>query len=104
MTTEAGIQPSIISRSATCSSFRHSSLLSSLYYSSPRPRRFCARLVSVYSVGIMSEPLAQHEFSDGGLDAAIAFFRRTRNELRMLRLVRVSTEWVQLLRYQRRLL
>lgn len=44
----------------------------------------------------MSEPLAVHEFSDGGLEAAIAFFRRTRNELRMLRLVRVSTDRVQL--------
>jgi hypothetical protein len=44
----------------------------------------------------MSEPLATHDFADGGLDAAIAFFRRTRNELRMLRLVRVSTVWVRL--------
>ncbi len=44
----------------------------------------------------MSEPLARHEFSDGGLDAAIAFFRRTRDELRMLRMVRVSTDWVRL--------
>src|SRR5262249_12272587 len=44
----------------------------------------------------MSEPLATHEFARGGLDAAISFFRRTRNELRTLRMVRVSTEWVQL--------
>jgi len=44
----------------------------------------------------MSEPLATHEFSDGGLDAAVAFFRRTRSELRTLRVVRVSTEWVRL--------
>jgi hypothetical protein len=44
----------------------------------------------------MSEPCAAHDFADGGLDAAIAFFRRTRNELRTLRLVRVSTEWVRL--------
>lgn len=44
----------------------------------------------------MGEPLARHEFADGGLEAAIAFFRRTRNELRVLRLVRISTEWVQL--------
>lgn len=44
----------------------------------------------------MSEPLARHEFADGGLEAAIAFFRRTREELRTLRMVRVSTEWVQL--------
>jgi hypothetical protein len=41
-------------------------------------------------------PLASHEFADGGLEAAIAFFRRTRNELRILRLVRVSTNWVRL--------
>jgi hypothetical protein len=44
----------------------------------------------------MSEPLATHEFADGGLDAAIAFFRRTRKELRTLRLVRVSTAWLRL--------
>ncbi len=44
----------------------------------------------------MIEPVATHDFADGGLDAAIAFFRRTRNELRTLRLVRVSTEWVRL--------
>jgi hypothetical protein len=44
----------------------------------------------------MPEPLVTHDFADGGLDAAITFFRRTRNELRTLRMVRVSTEWVQL--------
>jgi hypothetical protein len=44
----------------------------------------------------MTEPLATHEYSDGGLDAAIAFFHRTRGELRMLRMVRVSTVWVRL--------
>jgi hypothetical protein len=44
----------------------------------------------------MTEPLATHEFSDGGLEAAIAFFHRTRAELRMLRMVRVSTDWVRL--------
>jgi hypothetical protein len=44
----------------------------------------------------MTEPLATHDFADGSLDAAIAFFRRTRDELRMLRMVRVSTDWVQL--------
>src|SRR5262245_14277084 len=44
----------------------------------------------------MAEPLTTHEFSDGGLEAAIAFFRRTRNELRTLRCVCVSTAWVQL--------
>jgi hypothetical protein len=44
----------------------------------------------------MNDPLATHDFSDGGLEAAIAFFRRTRAELRMLRLVRVSADWVRL--------
>jgi hypothetical protein len=44
----------------------------------------------------MSEPLATHDFADGGLESAVAFFRRTRQELRTLRLVRVSTEWVRL--------
>jgi len=44
----------------------------------------------------MTEPLATHEYSDGGLDAAIAFFQRTRAELRMLRMVRVSTGCVRL--------
>lgn len=44
----------------------------------------------------MNEPLATHDFADGGLEAALAFFHRTRSELRMLRLVRVSTEWIRL--------
>jgi hypothetical protein len=44
----------------------------------------------------MTAPLATHDFSDGGLEAAIAFFHRTRAELRLLRLVRVSTDWVRL--------
>ena len=44
----------------------------------------------------MTPPLATHDFSEGGLDLAIAFFRRTRTELRMLRLVQVSTDWVRL--------
>ena len=44
----------------------------------------------------MPEPLATHDFADSGLDAAIAFFRRTRDELRMLRMVRVSKSWVRL--------
>jgi hypothetical protein len=43
-----------------------------------------------------TEPLAKHEFSDGGVEAAIAFFRHTRSELRALRFVRVSTDWVRL--------
>ena len=44
----------------------------------------------------MNEPLATHDFSAGGLEAAIAFFHRTRAELRTLRMVRVSTQWVRL--------
>jgi len=44
----------------------------------------------------MKEPLATHDFSAGDLEAALAFFRRTRSELRALRLVRVSTQWVRL--------
>jgi hypothetical protein len=44
----------------------------------------------------MERALATHDFADGGLDAAIAFFQRTRAELRTLRLVRVSTDWVRL--------
>ena len=44
----------------------------------------------------MTEPIATHEFAEGGLDAAIAFFRRTRNELRTLRRVQVSTDWIRL--------
>ncbi len=37
----------------------------------------------------MSEPLASHEYQSGGLDAALAFLKRTRAELRSLRMVRV---------------
>ena len=44
----------------------------------------------------MTTPIATHDFSPGGLEPALAFFRRTRNELRTLRKVRISTEWVRL--------
>ena len=44
----------------------------------------------------MAEPVATHDFSDGGLEAALEFFRRTRNELRALRKVQVSNDWVRL--------
>lgn len=44
----------------------------------------------------MAAPIATHDFADGGLEAALAFFRRTRNELRALRKVQVSTTWVRL--------
>ena len=45
---------------------------------------------------LMKEPLATHDFADGGLEAALAFFHRARSELRALRMVRVSTQWVRL--------
>ena len=44
----------------------------------------------------MKPPLARHDFAEGGLETALNFFRRTRNELRTLRMVRVSLQWVQL--------
>ena len=44
----------------------------------------------------MAQALATHDYSDGGLEAALAFFHRTRNELRALRKVRVATDWVRL--------
>jgi len=37
----------------------------------------------------MNSPLATHDFAPGGLDAALEFLKRTRNELRTLRKVRV---------------
>lgn len=44
----------------------------------------------------MPEPLATHDFTAGGLEVALAFFQHTHSELRTLRLVRVSTQWVRL--------
>jgi hypothetical protein len=37
----------------------------------------------------MTTPLATHEYTPGGLDAALEFLKRTRSELRTLRKVRV---------------
>ncbi len=37
----------------------------------------------------MTAPLATHEYTLGGLDAALEFLKRTRSELRTLRKVRV---------------
>jgi hypothetical protein len=37
----------------------------------------------------MAAPLATHDYTPGGLDAALAFLKRTRSELRTLRKVRV---------------
>ena len=44
----------------------------------------------------MREPLAIHDYHDGGLASSVAFFRRTRAELRTLYRVRVGKDWVQL--------
>jgi hypothetical protein len=40
----------------------------------------------------MSAPKATHDYTPGGLDAAIEFVKRTRAELRTLRKVRVWTD------------
>ena len=40
----------------------------------------------------MTAPLATHDFTPGGLDAALEFLKRTRSELRTLRKVRVWTD------------
>jgi hypothetical protein len=37
----------------------------------------------------MAEPLARHDYVQGGLEAALEFLKRTRSELRQLRRVRV---------------
>jgi hypothetical protein len=37
----------------------------------------------------MAEPKATHDFAPGAVDAALEFLKRTRNELRELRMVRV---------------
>jgi hypothetical protein len=38
----------------------------------------------------MADPLAIHEYQQGGTEAALAFLRRTRAELRLLRMVRLG--------------
>ena len=40
----------------------------------------------------MAEPIARHEYTQGGLVAALEFLKRTRSELRMLRKVRIWTD------------
>jgi hypothetical protein len=42
-----------------------------------------------------NEPLATHDFQLGEVDVALEFLKRTRNELRILRKVRVFTDRVQ---------
>jgi hypothetical protein len=45
----------------------------------------------------MSDPLAIHEYTAGGQDAAIAFLKRTRAELRELRRVRLWKDRMQVI-------
>ena len=44
----------------------------------------------------MTLPLATHDFTPGGLDAAVEFVKRTRAELRQLRRVRVYRDKFQI--------
>lgn len=41
----------------------------------------------------MSPPLAVHDYEAGGMDAALEFLKRTRAELRLLRMVRLGTDF-----------
>src|SRR5262249_48190460 len=43
----------------------------------------------IHHSSFMAAPLATHDYTPGGLDAALAFVKRTRAELRMLRKVRI---------------
>jgi hypothetical protein len=45
----------------------------------------------------MSAPLATHDYTTGGLDAALEFLKRTRAELRELRRVRIWKDRMQVL-------
>lgn len=45
----------------------------------------------------MSKPLAVHDYTPGGLEAALAFVKRTRAELRMLRKVRLWKDKVHII-------
>jgi hypothetical protein len=45
----------------------------------------------------MTEPLASHDFIQGGLEAALDFLKRTRSELRELRKVRVWKDKLQII-------
>jgi hypothetical protein len=45
----------------------------------------------------MTAPLATHDYTPGGLDAAREFVKRTRSELRMLRKVRVGKDWLHII-------
>lgn len=41
--------------------------------------------------------IAEHRFEPGRIDEVLAFLKRTRSELRMLRWVRVSRNWVRVI-------
>ena len=45
----------------------------------------------------MSTPRASHDYTPGGLDAALEFLKRTRSELRSLRKVRIWTDRVHII-------
>ena len=45
----------------------------------------------------MTAPLATHDYTPGGLDAALEFLKRTRGELRSLRKVRVWKDRLQII-------
>jgi hypothetical protein len=45
----------------------------------------------------MTTPLATHDYTPGGLDAALEFLKRTRAELRTLRKVRVWKDRLQII-------
>jgi hypothetical protein len=45
----------------------------------------------------MSTPIATHDYASGDLEAALAFIKRTRSELRQLRKVRVWRDRVQII-------
>src|SRR4051812_18276244 len=42
----------------------------------------------------MNAPLATHDYTPGGLEAALEFLKRTRAELREIRMVRVGRDYV----------
>jgi hypothetical protein len=43
-----------------------------------------------------SAPLAVHDYRPGGLDPAMEFLKRTRSELRLLRMVRVGKDFLRI--------
>jgi hypothetical protein len=42
---------------------------------------------------MMPAPLAVHEYERGGMEAALEFLKRTRSELRLLRMVRLGRDF-----------